>query len=205
MRTLQNKEARADFFLSVAQAMVCQNTDWELKYYQRHERTSRTRRNFDDSDSVDAYLPGRNVHHDTTINATINTDVCQPCAFNVVPYHKKSKNCQIFHYEMRREKWKGVVLCTKHGVHLCTQIHGPRNTSEPTLVKVDGTDVTDICGRATTLEAAGYHDFYEPQGLFTKTKIDLTSDKIKFGSYCYSSDLYENNIQHWELKLGERE
>jgi hypothetical protein len=31
-------------------------------------------------------------------------------------------------------------------------------------------------GHATTLEAAGYHDFYEPQGLFTKTKIDLTSD-----------------------------
>jgi hypothetical protein len=89
--TQQGEEARADFFLSVAQAMVCQNTDWELKYKQRHERTTRSQRNSDDSDSVDAYLPGRNVHHETTINATINTDVCQPCAFNVVPYelHKK--------------------------------------------------------------------------------------------------------------------
>jgi hypothetical protein len=87
----QGEEARAVFFLSVDQAMVCQNTDWELKYNQRHERTSRTRRNSDDSDSVDAYLPGRNVHHDTPISATINSYVCQPCAFNIVPYelHKK--------------------------------------------------------------------------------------------------------------------
>jgi hypothetical protein len=89
--TQQGEEARADFFLSVAQAMVCQNMDWELKYKQRHKCTTSTQRNSDDSDSVDAYLPGRNVHHETTINATINTDVCQPCAFNVVPceLHKK--------------------------------------------------------------------------------------------------------------------
>jgi hypothetical protein len=28
----QGEEARADFFLSVTQAMVSQNTDWEQKY-----------------------------------------------------------------------------------------------------------------------------------------------------------------------------
>jgi len=79
---------------------------------------------------------------------------------------------------MRREKWKGVVLCTKHGARLCTQIHGPRNTSEPTLVKVDGTDVTDFSWACNYTGSCWnkYHDFYEPQGLFTKTKIDLTSD-----------------------------
>jgi hypothetical protein len=33
--TQQGEEASADFFLSVAQAMVCQNT--ELEYNQRHE------------------------------------------------------------------------------------------------------------------------------------------------------------------------
>jgi len=87
----QGEEARADFFLSVTQAIVCQNTDWEQKYEQRHESTRSMQRNSDDSDSVGAYLPGRNVNHDTTINATRNTDVCQPCAFNVVPYEQHKK------------------------------------------------------------------------------------------------------------------
>jgi hypothetical protein len=84
---------------------------------------------------------------------------------------------------MRREKWKGVVLCTKHCVHLCTQIHGPGNTSEPTLVKVECADVTDFLWACNYTVSCWnkYRDFYEPQGLVTKTKIDLTSDKIKFG------------------------
>jgi len=91
---------------------------------------------------------------------------------------------------MRREKWKGVVLCTKHGARLCTQIHGPRNTSEPTLVKVDGTDVTDFS--------------WACKGLFTKTKIDLTSDKIKFVSYCSSSDLYKKKYTALGIETGRK-
>jgi hypothetical protein len=67
-------------------------------------------RNSDDSDSLDAYLPGRNVNHDTTIDATRNTDVCQPCAFNVVPYEQHKKVRTVKTSIMRWGKKSGKVL-----------------------------------------------------------------------------------------------
>ena len=85
------------------------------------------------------------------------------------------------------------MLCSKHGVRLCTEVHGPRNTSEPKLTTVDGSAVSDFSWACNFPGSCWnkFHEFYEPQGLFTKTKIDLSSNKIKFASYVYTSDLYQ--------------
>jgi len=99
-----------------------------------------------------------------------------------------------------REKWKGVVLCSKQGVRLCTEIHKPRAESEPKLTKEDSTYITYFSwtSNSTSSYWNKFHDFYEPQGLFSKSKLDFTSDKIKFSSYLYTSDLYQKKY----LALG---
>jgi RNA polymerase subunit RPABC4/transcription elongation factor Spt4 len=154
-------ESRADFFLSISRAMVSPDTDWEAKYKQRHGRNMRTCSNQGDCDDLDAYLPSRNVSRGAS-TTTINADVCQQCAFSIVPYQlsKESRNCQVCHYKMRREKWKGMVFCSKHGVRLCTDVRGPRNVSEPKLLQEDGSNVTGFswacnytgsCGTSTMI------------------------------------------------------
>jgi hypothetical protein len=133
-------------------------------------------------------------------------DICQPCAFSGVPFklNKKSKNGQVCYYEMRQEKWKGVVLCSKLSVCLCTEIHDPRSTSKPKLIKVDGTNVTDfswICKSSGSCWNK-FHVFYEPRGQFSKCKIDLCGDKLKFGSYQYASDLYQKKYSALGIVTG---
>ena len=36
-----------------------------------------------------------------------------------------------------------------------------------------------------------FHEFYEPQGLFTKKQINVSERKIKFGCPVYTSPLYQ--------------
>jgi hypothetical protein len=141
----KNGESRADFFLSVAQAMGCPTTDWEAKHKLHHGRPYNMRQRNTQNGAIEDYLPTTHANHEAMI-PLINTEQCQPCAFSIIPFqlHKKSKNCQVCHYKMRREKWKGVVLCSKHGVRLCTEIHKPRAESDPKLTKEDGTYVTDF-------------------------------------------------------------
>jgi hypothetical protein len=107
-------------------------------------------------------------------------------------------------YEMRREKWKGVVLCSKHGIHLCTEIHGPRSELEPKLTKVDGTSVMDYSWTCNSTSSCWnkFHDFYEPHGLIIMCKIDVTGDKLKFGAYANTSDLYQKKVFSTRHRYG---
>jgi hypothetical protein len=65
---------------------------------------------------------------------------------NAVPFplNKRAKCCQVCHYELKNPKWKGVVLCPNHRVHLCTESSLPRALSEPKLYMVNGREVTDF-------------------------------------------------------------
>jgi hypothetical protein len=60
---------------------------------------------------------------------------------------QKRKKCQLCNYKMHQDKWKGVVLCSHHGVRLCTESHQPRSVSKPMLLQDNGKEATDsyIC------------------------------------------------------------
>jgi hypothetical protein len=203
----RNGESRADFFLSLAQAMVCQTTYWEAKYKLHRGQPYNLRQRNTRKEVIDDYLPMTHANHEAII-PLINTELCQPCAFSIIPFqlNKKSKNCQVCHFEMRREKWKGVVLCSKHGVHLCTEIQEPRAESEPKLTREGGTYVTDYSWTSNSTSSCWnkFHDFYEPQGLFSKSKLDFTPDKIKFSSYVYTSDLYQKKYLALGIVTGQK-
>ena len=127
--------------------------------------------------------------------SAITTDRCNPCSFDRLPIqiNKKSRTCQICNYELRKPKWKGVVMCTNHGVRLCTNIVPARQKSMPKLYKTDGEEVTDyswVCNRDASCWTK-FHEFYEPRGLFTKKQINLNEQTIKFAGIVYSSELYQ--------------
>jgi len=107
---------------------------------------------------------------------------------------------------MMREKWKGVVLCSKHGVRLWTEIHKPRAESDPKLTKEDGIYVTDFSWTSNLTSSCWnkFYDFYEHQGLFSKSKLDFTSNKIKLSSYLYMSDLYQKKYSALGIVTGRK-
>jgi hypothetical protein len=90
----------------------------------------------DESSSEDGYshdslfLPKRQRKLNYTMEGidvvlrAVTTDQCNPCSFDRLPIviNKRSRACQICNYELRKPKWKGVVMCTNHGVRLCTAI-----------------------------------------------------------------------------------
>jgi hypothetical protein len=85
------------------------------------------------------------------------------------------------------------VRCTRHGIRLCTNVVNAREKSLIKLYKTDETVVTDYSW--TCLVDAScwtkFHDFYEPQGLFTNKQINMNEGKIKFAGAVYTSDLYQ--------------
>jgi hypothetical protein len=88
----KNGESRADFFLSVAQVMVCQQTDWAEKYkLQRGRALYNLRTRNRNNNQIDNYLPTRHANHDAIVTS-VNTDICQPCAFSVVPFKLNKKS-----------------------------------------------------------------------------------------------------------------
>jgi len=131
---------------------------------------------------------------------------CSPTSFNLFPFElsKKSRNCQVCNYELRRPKWKSIVVCTKHGVRLCTAVNGPRETSLPKLYKQDGTEVTDYSWTCPTEAScwAKFHEFYEPKGLFTRKQLNLNESKIKFGGVVYTSELYQKKYEALGIEIN---
>jgi len=124
-----------------------------------------------------------------------NKDTCQPCSFTAYSFtlKKHAKACQVYQYELKKPKWKDVVLCPSHGVRLCLAISPPRAMVLPHLIKTDGADVTDLSW--TCEESAScwdkFHSFYAAQGLFSCKNVDLSRKKIKFGAVQYSCELYQ--------------
>lgn len=197
-------ESRADFFLSLASELVKQDVDWATRYKVTASsmvHSPSTNENFLDNvdDVMRIPLPRRRnkctAQGIEVILNTVSSEQCNPCSFDSFPFdiNKKSRTCQICHYEMRRPKWKGVVMCTSHGICLCTNIVKARAKSHPKLYQLDGTEVTDYSWTCS-MDAScwtKFHEFYEPQGLFTKKQINVSERKIKFGCPVYTSPLYQ--------------
>jgi hypothetical protein len=76
---------------------------------------------------------------------------------------------------------------------LCTSIVPPRQKSLPKLYKKDGSAVTDYSWTCPDEASCWtkFHDFYEPKGLFTKQKLNLNEQKVRFGGVVYTSELYQ--------------
>lgn len=119
---------------------------------------------------------------------TVSSEQCSSCSFDSFPFNinKKSRTRQICHYEMQHPRWKGVVMCTNHGICLCTNIVKARGISVPKLYKLDRTAVTEYSWTCS-MDAScwmKFHEFYEPW------QINV-SEKIKSRCPVCTSDLYQ--------------
>ena len=76
----------------------------------------------------------------------------------------------------------------------------------PSSIKEDGIYVTDFSWTSNLTSSFWnkFHDFYEPQGLFSKSKLDFTSNKIKLSSYLYMSDLYQKKYSALGIVTGRK-
>jgi hypothetical protein len=128
----KGNESCADFFVQIATEMVRQDVDGAAKYKIRRNvnvRRSSRRTCVTDNNSESGILPcGRVAGAD--VNAFVNlldSNVCTPISFKTFPFPvaRKSRRCKLCNYEMCHDKWKGVVLCSQHGVRLCTESHPP--------------------------------------------------------------------------------
>jgi hypothetical protein len=173
---LCNKEgARADFFQALAEAMVNTQTNWND--FQR-----------DDSD-ISSFLPAQLRPEE---NSSIK---CQPIHLNDLRSNlsMKIKICQVCKYEMRKPKWKSVMLCPTHGVRLCLEVREQRQNCLPTIRKKDGSPVTDWSWTCESTDSCWnkYHKFYRPKGLFNNNFFFGAREKVRFAHYIYISPLYQ--------------
>ncbi len=76
---------------------------------------------------------------------TFQTESCTPAPLQAldIPLSNKIKVCQVCHYEMQFYKRKSVALCSKYGVHFCTEQREARQKCESVLIKKVWSKVTD--------------------------------------------------------------
>jgi hypothetical protein len=115
---------------------------------------------------------------------------CIPAALDSIPEKigEKMKICQVCSYEMRRFKWKSVMLCTNHGVRICTEVRQLRSECKLQLCKLDGTPVTDWKWMCETTDSCWnkFHDFYLPEVcLITKFPWDHSKNANSPESYTH--------------------
>jgi hypothetical protein len=210
-------ESRANFFVKVATEMVRQDINWEEKYkvspLTRKQRRAR-RNNATDSDTEAGILPAGRVIGDDANEIEAFADLithaeCIPLSFKGIPFDipRKSRKCQVCNYEMRRDKWKGVVLCSKHGVRLCTESHPPRKVSSPKLLKDDGEEVSDF---SWTCEETGscrtkFHNFYDREGLFVKRDVNLNERKLCFAGVKYTSQIHQKKYAALGVEVQQKQ
>jgi hypothetical protein len=150
--------SRADFFQSVAEAMVNVNANW----YNRSIEES----------TVNELANNVDIDNDDNANCAdveFPTECCMPIPLNMLLLQlaTKIKVCQVCNNEMWPFKWRSVMLCGKHGVRPCTEVVKPRQHCLPTLTKKDGTLVTDwswTCHMEGGSCWAKFHEFYQPHG-----------------------------------------
>jgi hypothetical protein len=102
--TCKKEGARADFFQVIAECMVNLHTNWQE--YDGTLELSNTGLQSEPQDDNERQI-----------------DTCLPQYLNNLPVQLslKIKICQVCKYEVRKLKWKSVMLCPKHGVHLCLE------------------------------------------------------------------------------------
>jgi hypothetical protein len=193
----KKSEARADFFLSIAEHLVRPGYDWAAKYKVTPDST-------DNNNSYDYYPRAQSrVDECTEVMQEMEKagaeNKCKFVDFSSLPLQlkKRSKTCQVCNYEMQKPKWKGVVMCMNHGVWLCSGITQPRCDSSPVLYKATGEKVTDYSWTCPTKTSCWnkFHEFYELQGLFARKVMNLAEGTICFGSVLYSSELYQQKYK----------
>jgi hypothetical protein len=84
------------------------------------------------------------------------------------------------------------MLCSKHGVHLCSDIRDSRENSKQKLVKKDGSNVTDWSwtDRSNRSCWSKFYDFYQPQGLFNSHfHVDVQANKCKFAQFALGIEI----------------
>jgi hypothetical protein len=131
-------------------------------------------------------------------------------ALSTIPFPLKlrSKTCQICQYEMKNDKWKGVVFFASHGVRLCTESSLPRALTGPELVKLDGSKVTDFSWMCPDEGSCWekFHNYYVRKGwLFNSKQIDISQQKIKFGGPIYISNLYQSKYKALGIEIVVKE
>jgi len=132
--------------------------------------------------------------------------MCTPVPLSAlnIKLSNKIRRCQICHYEMRPDKWKSVVFCSRHGVRLCTQRRDSCKDSEPTLVQVDGSPVTDWTWTHDSSLSCWekFHQFYEPEGLFNKYFfVNEAEKKCKFSQCIYTSSLHQKKYHALGIEI----
>jgi Transposase IS4 len=127
--------------------------------------------------------------------------LCTPLAVHQIMTgitKRKGLSCQVCAFEGRGSNIiRNVVVCIQHRVRACTI-----NRDDRTLIRVDGTHVTDYSWRApmpTTSCWDKIHQFYIPNGLFRdnvppmtiSTEEDMSYEKMTFQCCCVGSKLYK--------------
>ncbi len=112
----RKNESRADYFLSIAEHLVRPGFDWATK--------NKVTPDCIGTENSQSYLPkpqseivlDANVMHQ--MEEVVTEDKCEFMNFDSIPFllKKRSKTCQVCHYEMQHYKWKSVVWCSRHGV-----------------------------------------------------------------------------------------
>jgi hypothetical protein len=181
--------ARANFS-ALESWLVKQNIDWESKYKDNTKKSLST-----EADIMDVIIPRRvainreqQQKNDNFMQLVIGEE-CVLMALSTIPFPLKlrSKTCQVRRYEMKNDKWKGVVFCASHRLHLCSESSPPRALTGPELVKLDGSKVMDLSWTCPD-EGSCWEKFQNY--LFNSKGIDVSQQKIKFGGPIYISNLY---------------
>jgi len=226
---------RADFYINLAKELLRDDIDFEAKYKVNTTRRLGATRRTNNCDSEESQGESNGERSDTNADSGIDglimpntthftaeeragverflrmgtaSETCRPCSFSAFPFplKKRSKSCQVCQYELKKPKWKDVVICPLHKVRLCLSVQPPRSLSLPALIKRDGSDVTDYSW--TCEETAScwdkFHTFYSKHGLFSSKNIDLNQKKIKFGAVQYSSELYQKKYTALGIEITKK-
>ncbi len=139
-RELCNKEgAHADFFQALAESMVNTHSNWHE--YQLHQPSR--------APLSSTFLQSE-MHHEESLGTTFlqselrheenSSNTCLTIHLNDLGANllMKIEIRQVCKYELRKPKWKSVVLWRKHGVCLCLEVREQQKNGLPTIRKLMG-------------------------------------------------------------------
>jgi len=175
--------SQVNFFEAVAEEMVNPTTNYT------HVKDTQ-QQNKEEAELPDVQ-PNANMYSMSAYPAKMCTPV--PLSALNIKLSNKIRRCQICHYKIRPDKWT-VIFCSRHSVRLCTQRRDSRKDSEPTLVQVDGSPVTDWTWTHNSSLSCWekFHKFYEPEGLFNDYFFaNEVEKKCKFSQCIYTSSLHQ--------------
>jgi hypothetical protein len=91
------------------------------------------------------------------------------------------------------------------GVRLCSGINPPKSDSLPELYKLDGSKVTDWSWTCPTKMSYWnkFHEFYLPNGSFSRKELNMSDGTIKFRNILYLSELYQKKYKALGIKVSD--